>query len=446
MDQDPGSDGQPNFLEAAKTVLAHNDRGTHTVPTSVGLYPHQWLWDSCFIAIGLRHYDVERAQTEILSMLGGQWKNGMIPNMIFSGNRHDRDNNIWRSWLNPNAPDDVSTTGITQPPMLAEAVILIGEKLSKAERRSWYMSVFPALVAYHQWVYSDRDPHGEGLVITVHPWETGLDNTPPWMSELRGHQMPTWIRMVDKLHLAPLITIFRRDTRYVPAAQRMDTIDGLVLYSTQRRLRRKNYDIKRILSHSLFTIEDINFNSILIRANQRLVEIAKYIRKDVPPELLESMGKTEKALEALWDPYSSQYYSREFVSHRLLKVPSIGTLLPLYAGTVSKERAKHLVKMLENEHIFAAHYPIPSTPLNSEWFQANHYWQGPTWVNTNWLIIDGLKRYGFDDHAAALTEATLDMIKNAGFWEYFNPLDGSPAGAENFSWTASLAIDLLERK
>ncbi len=57
-----------NLLEDAKNVLAMNDRGNYTQPAH-GLYPHQWLWDSCFVAIGLRHLDVERAQAEVLSLL-----------------------------------------------------------------------------------------------------------------------------------------------------------------------------------------------------------------------------------------------------------------------------------------------------------------------------------------------------------------------------------------
>jgi glycogen debranching enzyme len=160
--------------------------------------------------------------------------------------------------------------------------------------------------------------------------------------------------------------------------------------------------------------------------------------------LAERMQKTESAFSALWDPYSRQYYSRDFVSHRLLKDSSIGTLMPLYAGCISKERVKDLVKMLEDEHMFGANFPIPSVPLNSEWFQQYAYWEGPTWVNMNWLLIDGLKRHGYDDHAAALAESTLEMVKLGGFAEYFSPLDGSPAGADNFSWTAALVIDLLK--
>src|SRR3712207_781777 len=75
------------LFDAARNVLTQNDRGDYTVPVA-RLYPHQWLWDSCFIAIGMRHYDTERAKNEIYSLLRGQWANGMLPNIIFNdGNR-----------------------------------------------------------------------------------------------------------------------------------------------------------------------------------------------------------------------------------------------------------------------------------------------------------------------------------------------------------------------
>ncbi|GAC1498666.1 MAG: trehalase family glycosidase [Candidatus Saccharimonadales bacterium] len=439
-------DDRPDLLTEAEAVLAMNDRGTYTQPAN-DLYPHQWLWDSCFIAIGLRHLDNERAKTELLSLLRGQWHNGMLPNIIFRDDpKYRTDRNIWRSWLNPASPNDVMTTGITQPPMLAEAVVQVGAKMAWPERRQWYRMMYPALLAHHQWLYQERDPHSEGLVLQVHPWETGLDNTPPWMSELHEHLLPLWIRLIERLKLDRIINLFRRDTRTVPMDQRFSAIEAVAMFDIQRRLRRKAYDINKILDHSLFTIEDLNFNSIFIRSNTLLREIAKSIREDLPTDLIKSMKKTERSLENLWDPYSAQYYSRDFITHRLIKIPSIATLLPLYAGSISQERAEQLVRLLESEQQFGPAYPVPSVPTNSFWFQSKLYWQGPSWVNTNWLIIDGLKRYGFKDHAEALRESTLEMVGKEGCYEYFDPLNGEHAGAPNFSWTAALTIDLLKTK
>ncbi|HEX3568489.1 MAG TPA: trehalase family glycosidase [Candidatus Saccharimonadales bacterium] len=437
---------EPDLFERAKDVLVLNDRGSYTIPAH-GLYPHQWLWDSCFIAIGQRHYDIERAKMEVQSLLRGQWTNGMVPHMIFTKDKiYRRDHNIWRSWVSPFAPDDVITSGITQPPMLAEAVVKIGEKLPLPERRSWYRLVFPALLAYHQWLYQERDPHGEGLVLQIHPWETGLDNTPPWMSELHEHLLPWWIRVLEKTKLDSVTGMFRRDTKHVPIEQRYSNIDAMALYAAQKRLCRKEYNIDKILDHSLFTIEDLAFNCILIRANEHLQQIARSLRVTLPDELQERIELSRRSLEELWDPYTEQYYPRDFVTHKLIKEPSIASLLPLYAGCISKERAATLVRSIENPHMFGPAYPVPSTPLNSPWFNPVRYWQGPTWINTNWLIADGLRRYGCNDHAEALIEGSLEVIDHHGFSEYFNPLTGEPLGAHNFSWTAALAVDWLKTK
>jgi len=433
---------EKDLISQAKSVLKKNNRGSYTIPAE-GLYPHQWLWDSCFIAIGLRNYDIDKAQSEILSLLEGQWSNGMVPHIIFSNEvQYRQDRNIWHSKVNPFSPDNIATSGLTQPPLLAEAVVRIGEKLSVSERRSWYRRVYPALVNYHEWLYSNRDPHDEGLVLQIHPWETGLDNTPPWMSELHDHLMPWWVRLIEKSHIQWIIKFFRRDTHMIAVEERFSNIEGLALYDAQRRIRRKGYDIDRILDHSLFAIEDLTFNCVFIRANELLIEIANSIKEDLPDELLKQMKRSARALEQLWDPYAKEYYSRDFITHRLIKESSIAAVMPLYAGKLAKERVEQVINLLEDPKSFGLPFPVPSVPASSSWFRPRTYWQGPTWINTNWLIIDGLKRNGLGSLAEKLTETTLELVEQHGFYEYFNPEDGTPAGASNFSWTAALSIDL----
>lgn len=436
----------PNLEEQAAAILQRNDRGAYTSPDGA-LYPHQWLWDSCFVAIGLRHLDIDRARTELASLIRGQWSNGMMPNIIFSDDpKYRTDRNYWRSWVNSHSPDDLATSGITQPPMLAEAVWQVGQSMNAAERRSWFRYMLPHITRYHEWLYSARDPHHEGLVLLLHPWETGLDNTPPWMTTLHEHLMPSWVRAIRWLHLEGVIGFFRRDRQHIPEGQRFSTLEILALFDAQRRLRRKAYHTTKILDHALFSIEDLTFNCIFIRANTRLQDIARTVHQRLPEELEQNMVKSEAALAELWDPYAKSYWSRDFITHQLLKQPSIASLMPLYAGTISKERATELVRTLENQNVFGPNFPVPSVPLDSPQFDPERYWQGPAWVNTNWLIIDGLKRFGYHDHAAALTESTLDMVKQSGFAEYFNPLTGGPLGTRNFSWTAALVIDLLHAK
>lgn len=433
------------IIENCKAVLAENWRDKFTVPAE-GLYPHQWLWDSCFIAIGKSNYDIKQAQKELKSLLRGQWANGMLPHMIFSNHGlHKRDRNIWQSWRNPHAPDDVSTSGFTQPPMLAEAVVKIGEKLKITERRGWYQDMYPALLAYHEWMYAERDPHNEGLILLIHPWESGLDNSPPWINQLHMHSKPWWVSLVEKTRLDKTVLLFRRDTHHVPPGQRLNNIDALLYYSVLQRLKRKNWDIDTILNRSHFAVEDLAFNSILVRANSLLVDIAKSIGHKLPEDLLANMKKSEEALDKLWDAYYNQYFPRNFVTHKLIKEPSIATLLPLYSGAISKERAEELVKKLHDKKLFDTKYPVASVPLSSQTYKELGYWQGPTWINTNWLIVDGLNRYGFHEEAKRIAGASITLVADNGSYEYFSAKKGTPAGAKNFSWTASLVIDMLSR-
>jgi glycogen debranching enzyme len=431
------------LITEAAEVLRSNDRGAWTVPQP-NLYPHQWLWDSCFIAVGLSHVDMDRAQTELRSLLRGQWSNGMMPNIIFDKSKKNRrDRELWRSRVNPYAPIGVATSGITQPPMLAEAVYKVGLNLKLPEQRSWYKEMLPSLIAYHEWFYNDRDPHHEGLVLLLHPYESGMDNSPAWISELRKHSMPLWLQAIEKLRLTGAISLFRHDTHHTKSAQRTGNIEAAASWSALHRLRRKAYNSEAIISRSLFAVEDLGFNCIFIRANRILKEIAKTAGHELPAGLLDGMERTEKAFEQLWDDVSGMYYSRSFVSHKLIEEPTIASLMPLYSGAISKNRAQRLVDLL-NSSGFATPWPVPSVPRDSIFFDPHRYWQGPTWVNTNWLIIDGLSRYGFYAEAKSLADQTLELVKKSGFYEYFNPLNAKGAGAANFSWTAALAIDLLK--
>lgn len=436
---------KPILADICKQVLAENQRGGYTIPAG-GLYPHQWLWDSCFIAIGLARYDVPRAKKEILSLLRGQWANGMIPNMIFAdGDAHKRDRNMWQSWRSPFAPDNLATSGITQPPMLAEAIVHIGKQLDKVSRRTWYQTVYPSLLAYHEWLYRERDPHEEGLVLLIHPWECGLDNSPPWINQLRMHHKPWWVGIVEKSHLDAVADIFRRDTLYIPPGQRISNIEALLYYDVVQRLKRKNWDIDGILNRGHFAVQDLTFNCILVRAHDHLKAIAKTIGYEVPEWLNDRAHKGKHAItDKLWDAFSGQFYSRNFVTHKLIKEPSIATLMPLYAAAANEAQTESLLRLIHSKDNFGTAYPLPTVPVSYSWYSELKYWQGPTWVNTNWLITDGLKRLGFIEDADHLKDQTIKMVEQNGTYEYFSAKTGEPAGAKNFSWTAALIIDLLQ--
>ena len=71
-----------DLINEARMVLDFNWTGEYTKPAP-RLYPHQWSWDSALIAIGYSHYDQERATKELTHLLDAQWKNGLLPRIVF---------------------------------------------------------------------------------------------------------------------------------------------------------------------------------------------------------------------------------------------------------------------------------------------------------------------------------------------------------------------------
>jgi hypothetical protein len=71
------------LVRQARAVLDFNWTGEYTMP-GPRLYPHQWSWDSAFIAIGYSRYDQERATRELGHLFEAQWKNGLLPQLVFN--------------------------------------------------------------------------------------------------------------------------------------------------------------------------------------------------------------------------------------------------------------------------------------------------------------------------------------------------------------------------
>jgi hypothetical protein len=75
--------------DQAAAVLRGNDAGGWTKASPL-LYPHQWSWDSAFIAIGWAHLDVRRAMTELEQLFAAQWSTGMVPHIVFRAGQDAR--------------------------------------------------------------------------------------------------------------------------------------------------------------------------------------------------------------------------------------------------------------------------------------------------------------------------------------------------------------------
>ncbi|MGG8408181.1 amylo-alpha-1,6-glucosidase [Streptomyces sp. 12297] len=155
------------------------------VPSKYG-YVGVWNWDALFHAVGLRHAWPALARDQILLLLDHQLPDGRLPDVVHDHGVLAETTDLPRSDLarlgehvgraNGAAPSS-GVVPVTKPPLAAWAVWKVHEADPDVP---FLAAVYPKLVRAHTWWFSHSDPDGDGLPEYLHPYSSGLDDSPVW--------------------------------------------------------------------------------------------------------------------------------------------------------------------------------------------------------------------------------------------------------------------------
>lgn len=454
-----------HLIEKAKQVLITNDRGGYTVPTDK-LYPFQWNWDSAITALGWMQIDEPRAWQEIEMLIKGQWPNGMIPHIVFHEevDTYFPGPGVWGVDL------PVKTTSISQPPVLASIVNMMYEaSTDKAIATDRALKLLPALMKYHLWWYRDRDPENTGLVVSYHPWESGMDNSPAWDKSLAAVPPATWQYQ-------------RKDTDHIDAEERPKAFEYDRFVYLVDFFRQADFDADTLYRTCPYRMFDIGIISILHKATADLIALAEAVlipassnspnlsrlpadehintsaltsehpsvlSSALASELMASLNElkqryalTQQNIGKLWHAPSNTFQSQDAITQAFSHELTTGTLLPLLAGFGDKTQKQHMQHLLQT-WLQLKPYGLSSTHPKSNEFEAKRYWRGPIWVHVNWLIAMGAELQGFEDEAKAIKNSAKALIEQNGYFEYFDCESGVGCGGDTFSWTAAVSLHWL---
>jgi glucosylglycerate hydrolase len=416
----------------AAYVLRDNSTGKIT-KAAPALYPHQWSWDAAFNAIGLAAVDPPRARVELDSLLRGQWRNGMIPHIVFDpgADGYFPGPERWEcTRFSADAPPGMLTSGICQPPVHAIAVARILAAGPSAQ--AWAARVYPKLLAWHRYLAGSRIDPASGLITVFHGWESGMDNSPRWDAPYAhvtpGPGLPAYTRR-DKAHVA--------DAAERPTDREYDRYLWLV-----EEAKQAGYDPARLRRTGSFQAGDVLFTAIFAAACDALAGLGG-------PDTGELRGYAAAARAAVLAQRSADGLAADLDirTGERLAPQTIAGFAPLIAGGLPDAERERLVATLLGPR-WAGHpdlrWPLPpSTSPDSAAFHRRAYWRGPVWPVMTWLLAWALRRDGEAGAVGHLRAATLAQLSGGEFAEYYDPLDGTPLGSHRQSWTAAVTLDWL---
>ncbi|MCY4399716.1 MAG: trehalase family glycosidase [Gemmatimonadetes bacterium] len=361
--------------------------------------PDDWTvfgWDSFFNALELATVSGDLAWATLLAGTKSRYPNGNIPN--------------WRS-RRGGTPDR------SQPPIGSFAAL----KLHQLHpNRDALATTYPHLLSWNTFWVTERKgrPRREGLTPGLLSWGSdtelvpGPDQVPPWEAGASGHQRAAWESGQDDLPLWD-------EAEWDPDRQilAMSAVD--------------------LCSYRALDLE------CLSRIARLLGDNPTADRLDAERgNLVTTMNRV------LWSEDDGLYLD-ELPSGHSTRVAA-SNFLPLVAGVPSPRRAARMIDTLRDPSRFWGEWVLPTISRDDPAFKDQQYWRGSIWPPMNYLVLQGLRRYGFNDLADDLAWKGARMFladhRRTGFCrENFDSRTGKGCGQRFQSWAPLFALGALEQ-
>jgi putative isomerase len=177
---------------------------------------------------------------------------------------------------------------------------------------------------------------------------------------------------------------------------------------------------------------DLGLNCALALDAEMLANIALVLgRADAAAEFAQAADASRRLIsETLWDEERGIFAGRQR-NGGFVRSVSPTSFYPLFCGAASKPQARRLLDHLADPETFGGPFMLPNATRNDPAFRDNVYWRGRIWPNVNFMVWQGLRRYGFLVEASSLAENSHSLFMAA--WrerriaaENYNASTGEP--------------------
>lgn len=368
------------------------------VPNS-SVYPHQWLWDSCFHAIVWAELDPARASRELWSCLANQAESGFVPHMTY--------------WSDAAAGEDFwgrsGTSSITQPPMFGHTLAVLSQRgVLSADEQVDAEALIDRVVSGLLHLLRDRRRSPSGLVCVFHPWESGCDDSPRWP----GANMAAGV--------------WRSQGRAHWRQRKSEMVSQLV------------FDGATPIGSSGFEVGSVGFSALVAwnAAEAGRCLVGSHAGADT---LIAEASGLAAAIAGRWSPASSTWLDEAVVvsgvdDQRVAQAASVRTSDALLALLVDPR--SEAFAQLDGTDDFGGRFGPCGVHRSEPGFDPETYWRGPAWPQMSYLLMQAAGRAGREQLADNLFQTLTEGSMISDLAEYWHPDTGRGLGAAPQSWAA----------
>ena len=401
-----------------------------------------WGWDSWKQATGMARFNPEAAEDNIRAHFDYQitpddpvrpQDAGTIVDCIFYNLGPERGGDSG-NWNERNS----------KPALAAWAVYNIYRQTGDV---AFLEEMYPKLVAYHNWWYTNRDVDHNGIAeygAMVHDSHYQYDregnilldeNGEPLFDEDAIIEAAAWESGMDNA------------TRFDKEGNGPDDI-GVHVFPV------RNAD-NEIVGYSI-NQESVDLNSYLYAEKAFLMSMAEVLGYD------EDVAKYEKEAAYVRDYINTNMFDEETGFYYDLQTNEDGSekkllvnrgkgtegWLPLWAKLATPEKAARVAENMLDEDKFYRPVPFPTASADNDKYSPSTYWRGPVWLDQALYAVEALQNYGYEDEAREaayrLFDNTEGLLGDGPIRENYNPETGEGLHTKNFSWSAAAFYLLFE--
>jgi hypothetical protein len=204
--------------------------------------------------------------------------------------------------------------------------------------------------------------------------------------------------------------------------------------------------------------EGPDLNSMLVKEAKSLAEMASLLghREEAENWSADAEQRAKLVNKFMWDKTDCYYFNvnrndQSFTYRRPgdLKIKEIIGFLPMWAGISDTSVTRKLVSIMTNPDEFWRPFGVPTLSAGDSYYNPIGYWNGPVWVQWDYLLFRGLLDHGYKKEAEELAMKVLDNMiwhlkQDHVFWEFYSPDDREAGWNKTYIWAGLAARFLID--